>query len=121
MSKNTRTAEFEITNDLRDYIESLQYETNARKDLLAFMLERGQGETEGFKKYHTEYIEYSTQYEMAKAQITNEYVIPKYGKNASWNLDFKTATVTVTYTEQTPEVTGCSCGCCSQGDAKTDE
>lgn len=101
------TVEVEIPEDTSTYIESLQYELNARKDLLAFMIERGQNNSEGFKKYHTEYMEFNAQYEMAKSEMAATYIVPKYGKNATWNLDFRTRIATVEYSDETK----CSCGC----------
>lgn len=101
------TVEIEIPEDTSTYIESLQYELNARKDLLAFMIDRGQNETPGFQKYHQEYMEFSAQYEMAKNEMAGTYIVPKYGKDAIWNLDFRTRIATVQYTGEVK----CTCGC----------
>lgn len=80
-----------IPEDLNNYIEALQYEVNARKDLCAFMIDRGMGESEQFKKYHKEYIECSVQYNAAKQSLMEMYNL-KQGTN--WNLKFETRELT---------------------------
>lgn len=79
-----------IPKDLSNYIESLQYECEARKDLCAFMINKGMADSEAFNRYHKEYMEFFAQLETAKNEMANEY-IPK-GKK--WNLDFATSQVT---------------------------
>lgn len=78
-----------ISDDLCNYIESLQYEVNARKDLCAFMIDHGMMESESFRKYHDEYIKCNAEYNVAKNTLTKEY-----GIKGSWNLDFDTRELT---------------------------
>ena len=74
-----------IPEELCDYVEALMYECEARKDLCAFMIHHGMRESEGFAKYHDEYLSMAAQYSMAKDMIGKMYA---NGKN--WHLDFDT-------------------------------
>ena len=84
-----------IPEKMSDYIESLQYEVNARKNLVAFCLERNMSlDNETYKKYHKEYVDYTAQFELAKKEMEKEYILPKYPK-AKWALDFSTHTLSI--------------------------
>lgn len=90
-----KTVKIEIPEKLSDYIESLMYEVNARRDLLAFCVERGMDvDGEVFQRYHKQYVEFNAEYELAKKNLTEDYVAGKH-PNAKWNLDFMTHTLTV--------------------------
>jgi len=85
-----------ISESLRDYVESLYYEVNSRKDLLTFAMSKGLTDTESFKKYHEEYKDFYIKYEAAKTELFDICVKPKhYEGNISWNLDFATSTLTI--------------------------
>ena len=87
--------EIKIPEDMSNYIEGLMYEVNARKDLVAFCIERGVDiNNDIFQRYHKEYIDFSAQYEIAKKEMENTYIKPKY-PNCKWNLDFSINTVLV--------------------------
>lgn len=86
--------DIEISEELSNYIEGLQYESDARKDLCAYMLSQGMGDTDEFKTYHEEYISFYSQYLVAKNEITQMLNTMGY-KSASWTLDFATHTVKV--------------------------
>lgn len=78
-----------------NYLESLCYEVNARKDLLHYMIQSGTGpDNEAFRAYHDEYRRFFVQYEAAKAELEREYVKP-LGDNLRWDLDFKTRKLTI--------------------------
>lgn len=82
-----------IPEKMSDYIEGLMYEVNARKNLVAFCIERGMDlEGEVFQRYHKEYVDFTAQYELAKKEMEREYVSPKY-PGAKWRLDFATQTL----------------------------
>lgn len=83
-----------ISDELSNYIESLHYETNALQDLLTKI--NLKDVSEDIKNFwYNKYIEKYTSYNLAKQELEAEYVIPKFGKNHSWNLDFSTAIVEV--------------------------
>lgn len=83
-----------IGEDLCNYIESLHYETNAMQDLLMRMKNSTDEELNEF--WMNKYVEKYTEYNIAKQQLEQEYVIPKYGDSAvSWNLDFASREIEV--------------------------
>lgn len=86
-----------ISKDLSEYIERLQFEKMARENLCAFLIRQDLLNTESFEKYHQEYIELTTEYELAKNELENTYIKPMVpeGKNYTWELDFKTYEVTI--------------------------
>ena len=82
-----------IPEKMSDYIEGLMYEVNARKNLVAFCIERGMDlEGEVFQRYHKEYVDFTAEYEMAKKEMEREYVSSKY-PGSKWRLDFATQTL----------------------------
>lgn len=86
----------EIPEALCDYIESLKFECDARADLVAYMIRLNIAETPRFQKYHTEYVEFRTKYEIAKRELADTFVKPvmvtdKY----RWELDFTKREVTI--------------------------
>lgn len=72
-----------VTEDLCNYVESLMYECNARRDLCAFMVDHGMGETEHFVKYHDAYLKANAEYEVAKRELSN-----MAGSRGKWRMDF---------------------------------
>ena len=89
-----------IPEDFSAYIQSLQYETYARFNLCAFCL-RNNIQNESFEKYHNEYIEFNAEYQIAKSELENIYVIPEIGdnKNYTWTLNFNTNEVIINVNE----------------------
>lgn len=84
----------DIPEELSNYLEALCYETGARKDLLAFMVERGMQKQEAFLEYQKEFVECYSRYEIAKTELASEYVTPEF-PGAKWNLDFATHELTI--------------------------
>ena len=78
-----------VPEELNNYIEALQYEVNARKDLCAYMIDHGMEGTDQFNKYHKEYIECFVNYNTAKDELTKMFNI-----SGAWNLDFETRELT---------------------------
>lgn len=97
------TKNVKVPEGLVNLIESLQYEANARKDLLAFMLNNGMGETEGYTKYHYDYIEFSAKFDIAKRDFEQNFVKVKYPDAISWNLDFASNTVAIVLRDDVEE------------------
>lgn len=94
MENNKRT--LKVTQEWVNRIEALQYETNARRELVAYMIGNSYDtESDSYIKYHTEYMDFFKKLEEAKEEFAREYVYPEAnGKQIPWNLDFKTGTVT---------------------------
>lgn len=83
-----------IPRELCDYLEALMYEVNARKDLLAFMLDHDMGNSEAFQNYQKEYVECYASYEIAKHEMAMKYITPKY-PNGRWSVNFTNSTVEI--------------------------
>ena len=76
----------QIEAELSNYIESLHYDRNS------------------YNAWMKDYLGKSKEYEIAKATLEREFIIPAVGNAAvDWVLDFSTATVTVTPREQTDD------------------
>lgn len=91
-----------VDNELSDYIESLQYDRNAIADLLIMAAQRGIQDGAAFEKWTNDYKEANRKYEIAKNELVQRFVLPAVGhSDAAWNLDFNTATLTIT--EEAPK------------------
>lgn len=68
------------------------YEVLARKDLLNFVLSKNLNiSTELFNKYNAEYIEYYTEYDLAKKEFYKDYIepiLPEQFKRVEWEILF---------------------------------
>lgn len=91
--RNDTVTMVKIDETLCKRIEAIQFEVNARKDLLAFMMDgRLTIDSEQFEKYHDEYIQYHVEYEKAKQELQDKYV-PDGSKR--WELDFSSCEVKI--------------------------
>lgn len=99
MKNNVKT--YTVNEETANYIQGLQYERDARRDLLAFMLAGNMDTgTEAFRRYHTEYMDFYQQYNLATMDF-ERIQLPKIapelaGRAFTWNLDFSSREVTVT-------------------------
>lgn len=85
-----------VKDEIINLIESLQYEVDARKDLIAFMISKNfDTSTDSFKRYQKEYMEFYTQYNAAKNELENLYLKKYKNKKIMWNLDFNNKTLTI--------------------------
>lgn len=75
-----------ISDDLRDYIEGLQYELNGLKDILAFLGRDELVKQEHVDYYYNKYIELNAEYSLAKNSLEETYKIKGH-----WFLDFANA------------------------------
>ena len=83
-----------ISRELCDYIEALHYEVNALQDLLNHASSEENAEI--LEKYwYDKYIEKYTEYVLAKQELENEYVVPKFGNEHKWHLNFNDAILEV--------------------------
>lgn len=82
----------------RDFInelESLQYEVQARKNIIGYMIEMGQMKTDTFNEYHDEYLKFFKAYEKKKVEVETKYVRPVKKNPKNWNLDFGSGELTI--------------------------
>ena len=73
-----------ISKEMCDYVESLMYELDARRDLCAFMVGHGMSDTEHFEKYHDAYLKANAEYAVAKTELAK-----LAGEGKRWRLDFE--------------------------------
>lgn len=86
----------QIKAELSNYIESLHYDKNAVRELLLMAAKQGLKDTDAYNAWMQDYLGKSKEYEIAKATLAREVIIPKIGDAVvDWTLDFSTATVTV--------------------------
>lgn len=85
-----------ITEDLSNYLESLDYTADALRTLLIDAAERGLQATPAFAEWEQRYIDAVSQFRLAKAQLEKQFVIPVVGdKTVNWSLDYGTHVVTI--------------------------
>ena len=60
-----------------------------------FMLNTNMKNEQMFKKIQTEYLEFFTEYELAKRMLEKLYIKPKYENVRGWNLDFRSREITI--------------------------
>ena len=84
----------EVNTDISNYIESLQYETFARRDIISFMLSNNiDMSTQSAKKYQDEYSDFYAKYEVSMQELREQYIDSNkdlVDKKINWSLDFKT-------------------------------
>lgn len=83
-------------------IERLSREVESGKSIIAFMLENDKPiNTDSFKDYKKEYEETFAEFDKAKTEFQTftipEKILTEDGANTTWNLDFATQMVTITY------------------------
>lgn len=94
----------EISMELSSYIEALQYDREALKELLCLAAERGLGGSQDVKLWLEDYKSKNKEYQAAKALLEREFVRPRIGGGAAdWSLDFATATVSIREKHDEPE------------------
>lgn len=98
--KNTR--EIIIEDSIRDLIESLDYEYSTRKDAIAFMVSNNMNiNTDSFKQYQQEMIEFNVKFIEAKKQLEEKYVLPVIDDyKVNWTLDYRTSKLIITFLEK---------------------
>ena len=93
----------EVSQDLVNYIERLDYEATSYKDVILTLLDAHKGDTDGsaidnpvFKSYQEKFSKIKAEYDLAKNQITQEY-IPDCLKEhqVDWSLEYSTCLLTI--------------------------
>lgn len=83
----------EYINEL-NLIERLQYETDARKEICAYMVDTEQNHTDAYQKYFEEYIQYRKAFDMEKNRFVSEDIL-KGQEVKNWRIDYATRTLTI--------------------------
>ena len=79
-----------VSEELRDYIEGLQYELDGLKDILAFLGRDELVKQENVDYYYKKYIDVNAEYNLAKSSLEETYKI-----KGRWFLDFSKAEIYV--------------------------
>lgn len=97
MAKNV--TEVKVDAGIRDAVEAYDYEYSSRRDAITFMLANNMDtDTEAFKKYQKEMIEFMAKFTKAKAEVEKTYVFPvTNGARVNWSLDYETCELTITF------------------------
>ncbi len=83
----------------KNYVESLDYELTSRKDIIAYMLSNNMNtNTDAFRSYQKEAVQFEVQYREAKRIIEEKYVLPNIGDHmVNWRLDYTTSELNVEF------------------------
>lgn len=85
-------------NEFVRELERLQDEVQSHQALLSYMINAdAKINNKSFKDYSDEYNEIFKAYNAKKSEVTERFVKPCVANPITWNLDFKTATLTVEY------------------------
>lgn len=89
-------ADYEYLNDL----EQAHYEYNAYMNIISYMLNSNQHNSEGFKFYHSEFTQALKRYEDEKTKFQNNIVIPiinikQFNDDFSWKVNFASKEVEI--------------------------
>ena len=92
------TKVFRVPEASVNYIERLDYEQRAKRDLLMEFAGRGMTGTDAYAWWEAKYIEAYSAWEMAKAELQQEYVDPLGAQG--WSLNYRTNELTVTFEDK---------------------
>ena len=86
-----KTIRERVPEDLANLVEKLDYEQNSMRTLLIDAASRGIGSTDAFERWEEKYKEAFAAFQIAKAQIERDYVLPRIGNGkCSWTLSYST-------------------------------
>lgn len=94
MKKYSRT----IPSEQVKIIEKLDFQVKGREFIIKNMLSGGtKFDNKIFKQYHDEYIDYFTQFEIAKNMINDKYIPEELNEDGSnWSLNYANCILTIT-------------------------
>ena len=91
--------------DISDYkylneLEQAHYEYNAYKNIIAYIINTNQNNSEGFKFYQQEFTNAMKKYDQEKERFQNNIIIPivnikNINPNAMWSVNFATKEVEI--------------------------
>lgn len=87
-----------VSEEIINTLQKLDFEVKSREFIIMAML-KNQSEinTEAFKKYHGEYVDYFSQFEFAK-QIVTDTLVPEALRShqVEWTIDYASKTLIIT-------------------------
>ena len=84
-----------VDRNMSSYIERLDYECGALKNLLVEMDERGKTDSPAFARWEKQYLEAFAAFQTAKIELEQHFLKPEMRGKVNWHLDYATSTLTV--------------------------
>ena len=84
--------QIKVEEKLRDYIQSINYDLDATKDLILYIGSKKPIDRELLQYYEAQYKEKFIEFETAKSELIKTYNVDS---NTLWSLDYNTCTLTV--------------------------
>lgn len=85
-----------LPEDVRDYLERLDYDKSATQLLLMDAAARGLSDSPAFERWEKKFAEAFSAFEIAKNEITEKYVRPlSEGKDSTWEVQYDTGILTI--------------------------
>jgi hypothetical protein len=93
-----KTFTIELDQEIVNTIQKLDFEVKAREFIIRTIIEsKNEINPETFKKYHEEYVDYFSQFEMAKQMVSTELVPePLRIHSIQWVVDYTSKTLNIT-------------------------
>lgn len=88
----------EVKPELRDQIQSLHYELDSTKDLLAYLWDKPTRNQDAIDYYNKQYAEIFAEFELAKDNLTELYGIKN--TNCHWEFDYNRCVLIVEEVEE---------------------
>lgn len=97
MQKLVRPVEAELAN----YIEGLDYDVRALRELLCEAAERNLNGKDAYAAWEQKYLDRYSELCLAKSELEKEYVLPAAeGRKVVWNLDYGSQELTIREAEE---------------------
>lgn len=84
--------QIQVTEELRNKIQSIDFELTATKDLISFLWGQDPVNMEAVEYYTKQQRELFIEFETAKSSLVEMY---KIKKDTPWNLDYNTCTLSI--------------------------
>lgn len=90
-----------ISEEMANYVESLDYSVSALRTLLVDAAERHLDTSPAFARWERKYLDVSAEFEVAKDNLVKRYVLPMVGDApVNWHLDYGTYIITIEEVEK---------------------
>lgn len=95
---NIKKIKINIPIEIKNLIQKFDIEANSRKEIIEYVLLNNINITnEHFQQYQQDYEKRLYEFNIAKQELVNKYILPKLKENTkyNWNLDYTTSILTV--------------------------
>lgn len=87
-----------IPIEIKNLIQKFDIEANSRKEIIEYVLLNNIDITnKHFQQYQEDYEKRLYEFNIAKQELTNKYILPELKKNSkyNWKLDYTTSVLTI--------------------------